>query len=236
MYEINNAISQLEKKLRNTIVSERKNLLEGVYKQLAVSNKGKQANGQYRLALNLDPLNAPLLVHYVLSQLQKNGMDNHANKLYLQYVSNVGSNRISGNSHMISSVTDLGKDLNGRNGYLAELKIPFESEPTKDDVIAVSQALAVFINNRSPRRQQLDDSGATNRYNNPGLDSWCVLIDEFPESSGALYGTSYAVIGNGQLGTSPNAIYIHGHWPGQHSRAGHPLNTLEQFAETLRVV
>jgi hypothetical protein len=78
-------MDRLAKKLKKGNVYDKKRVLAGVYKQLAVSNKGKQANGEYRKLSDDFDLETAKFVSYVAENLHDVGMVRQANKLTIQY-------------------------------------------------------------------------------------------------------------------------------------------------------
>ncbi|MBT7902440.1 hypothetical protein HN587_01155 [Candidatus Woesearchaeota archaeon] len=83
-----NVIQTLEKRLDKLGPRESKRELLGVYKQLAVSHKGRQTNGPYRRAVEDQShygLMGEVLVDYVVEKLTEAGLTSHAKRLKSQY-------------------------------------------------------------------------------------------------------------------------------------------------------
>jgi len=76
-----NAIETLEQKLKKAKSYDRSGILQGVYKQLAVSHKGKQSNGEFRRAVEDGSAESMLFVNYVSDKLEGVGLTNHAARL-----------------------------------------------------------------------------------------------------------------------------------------------------------
>jgi len=76
-----NTIETLEKKLKKAKSYDRPGILQGVYKQLAVSHKGKQANGEFRRGVEDESAESMLFVNYVSDKLEDAGLTDHAARL-----------------------------------------------------------------------------------------------------------------------------------------------------------
>lgn len=76
-----NAIETLERKLKKAKSYERANILKGVYKQLAVSHKGRQANGEFRRLAEEGGLKSISLLNCVSDKLENAGLTDHAARL-----------------------------------------------------------------------------------------------------------------------------------------------------------
>ncbi|MBN1896136.1 MAG: hypothetical protein JW789_00225 [Candidatus Aenigmarchaeota archaeon] len=74
----------LQKKMYRSKLYERPGILLGVYKQLVVSNKGHQSNGEYRTYSEASKDNRKKMGTYVYEQLKHYGAENSAQKLYDQ--------------------------------------------------------------------------------------------------------------------------------------------------------
>lgn len=79
-------IVNLKNRLNKSRAIDRSHLLLGIYKQLAVSNKGRQANGLYKCLLEENPERGLGLIVELTNMLAKNGLLSHANRLRKQYL------------------------------------------------------------------------------------------------------------------------------------------------------
>ncbi|MCD6496397.1 MAG: hypothetical protein J7K54_03945 [Candidatus Aenigmarchaeota archaeon] len=78
------AFELLQKKMYRSKLYERPGILLGVYKQLVVSGKGRQTNGEFRRYAESSDENRKKLGMYVYEQLRRYGADNSAQRLYEQ--------------------------------------------------------------------------------------------------------------------------------------------------------
>lgn len=79
-------VQVIMRKLKKKKVCERPHILLGVYKQLVISNKRRQSNGEYRRLINDNYEEGIELIIYLIGKLLEFGLDNHANRLKEQYL------------------------------------------------------------------------------------------------------------------------------------------------------
>ena len=85
LYSKHDILNRLSKKLKGSNSWQRKKILEGVYKQLIVSDTGKSAKGEYHDFVQKKDDVTQYLARYVSLELENNGLENHARRLNEQY-------------------------------------------------------------------------------------------------------------------------------------------------------
>jgi len=89
-YEIESRIKKINSRCSPTNLSQSKQMLERIYKQLAMSHSGYQLEGEERTFLNtLDPIHQLKYTTLLAAIMSKNGMGDHANRLVDQYKTDV---------------------------------------------------------------------------------------------------------------------------------------------------
>lgn len=78
-------LNRLQRKLKISNTWQRRKILTGVYKQLAVSTTGKTAKGEYRDFAEIKDEVTLFLAKYVARALEENGLENPSNRLKRQY-------------------------------------------------------------------------------------------------------------------------------------------------------
>jgi hypothetical protein len=78
------AFELLQKRMDRAKTYERPGILLGVYKQLVVSNKGRQTSGEYRRYAEASEENMKEIGTYVYEKLKRYGADHCAQRLYDQ--------------------------------------------------------------------------------------------------------------------------------------------------------
>ena len=83
----NQLVEKLNHRMNKLKTNDRSGFLQGVYKQLTVSHKGRQTNGEYRTVIDkLYPENEDrmgFMLNFV-DELKKYGLSNHAQRLLNQ--------------------------------------------------------------------------------------------------------------------------------------------------------
>ena len=83
------SIEILERKLKRSNFSERRKILQGVYKQLVPSHKGNQSNGEYRRIAEEGDEDSKLFLDFIVSSFFNNGLTKHYDKIMDKYIRNV---------------------------------------------------------------------------------------------------------------------------------------------------